>query len=85
MSRASSHFRALLLAAFAALPAFAGAQPAFVQSVKVAPADGGATIEVVSSKPLTPELQTVENPLRLVIDLPGSTLSTARKRIPFRN
>jgi hypothetical protein len=30
-------------------------------------------------------LQTVEGPLRLVIDLPGSILSVPRKRIPFRN
>jgi hypothetical protein len=30
-------------------------------------------------------LQTVEGPLRLVIDLPGSILNIPRKRIPFRN
>src|SRR5207247_2734721 len=35
--------------------------------------------------PLTPKLQVVEEPLRLVIDVPGSMQSTVRKRIPFRN
>lgn len=81
----SSHSRLLLLVAIAALPAFAANQPASVQSVKVIPAEDGATIEVVSTSPLTPELQTVESPLRLVIDLPGSTLNTGHKRIAFRN
>jgi hypothetical protein len=30
-------------------------------------------------------MQTVEKPLRLVIDLPGSTLNTLSKRVPFHN
>ena len=42
-------------------------------------------IEVVSTRPLKPQLQMVEGPPRLVIDLPDSILSTPRKRIPFRN
>ena len=42
-------------------------------------------IEVVSTRPITPKIQVVENPLRLVIDLPGSIIGTARTRIPFRN
>ena len=56
-----------------------------VQSVKVIPGENGATIEILTTRPLTPQLQTVEGPLRLVIDLPGSTLNIPRKRIPFRN
>lgn len=77
---------ALLLAAFAALPAFAVNQSlAAVESVKVKAENNGATLEVISSKPIAPQVQTVENPLRLVIDLPGSTLSTPKRRIPFRN
>jgi hypothetical protein len=42
-------------------------------------------VEVQSSHPLTPKVQVVEQPLRLVIDLPDSTLGTVRQRIPFRN
>jgi len=56
-----------------------------ISSVRVVPGENGPIIEIVSSKPLNPKLQTVEGPLRLVIDLPGATLSTPRRKIPFRN
>jgi hypothetical protein len=74
----------LLPLAVAALATLALGQ-ASVQSVKVLAEDGGATLQIVATRPLTPQLQTVESPLRLVIDLPGSMLTAARKRIPFRN
>jgi AMIN domain len=77
---------ALVLAALVAVAAGARKQPAAeVRSVTVASGDNGPVVQIVSSRPLTPKLQTVEGPLRLVIDLPGSMLSTNRKRIPFRN
>ena len=56
-----------------------------VQSVAVVPGDNGPVVQIVSSSPLTPRLQVLEGPPRLVIDLPGAKLSTARRRIPFRN
>jgi hypothetical protein len=56
-----------------------------VQSVMVVPGDTGPVIQIVSSRPLTPSLQTVEGPPRLVIDLPKAKLATSRRRIPFRN
>ena len=56
-----------------------------VQSVHVVPSDNGPVLEIVATRPLTPKLQTVEGPLRLVIDLPNSTLTATRKKIPFRN
>jgi hypothetical protein len=68
----------------AAIPTLARGQAA-VESVKVQAEDGGATLQILATRPLTPQLQTIESPLRLVIDLPGSTLAAARKRIPFRN
>lgn len=49
------------------------------------PQDGGATLEIRLTKPVTPQLQTVEGPLRLVIDLPNSSLVTPRRHIAFRN
>jgi hypothetical protein len=85
---------AAVLAALAAVPAEAAAQAdtasrrlpaADVQSVMVVPGDNGPVVQIVSSRPLTPSLQTVEGPLRLVIDLPNSRLATNRRRIPFRN
>ena len=56
-----------------------------VQSVHVVPSDNGPVLEIVATRPLTPKLQTVEGPLRLVIDLPNSTLTATRRKIPFRN
>jgi hypothetical protein len=85
LSCARAHVCAIVLVALAA-SAFAADQPAAgVQSVKIIPGESGATIEILATRPLTPQLQTVEGPLRLVIDLPGSVLNLPRKRIPFRN
>ena len=61
------------------------APAADVQSVMVVPGDNGPIVQVVSSRPLTPKLQVVEGPLRLVIDLADAKLATNRRRIPFRN
>jgi len=85
LSRGRAHSFALMLVALSVLPAIAAEQPAAVKVVTVVPADGGAVLQIVASRALTPQVQTVENPLRLVIDLPGSNLATVRKRIPFRN
>jgi hypothetical protein len=83
-----------VLAAVVAVSAVAAAQAggasrrspvADVQSVMVVPEDNGPVVQVVSSRPLTPKLQVVEGPLRLVIDLPDAKLATNRRRIPFRN
>lgn len=84
MFRVRAHFCALVLTALS-FPTLARIQPAAVQSVKLIPANDGATVEIISSQLVTPQLQIVEKPLRLVIDLPGSTLSTARRKIAFRN
>lgn len=85
MSCVRAHLCAIVLVALAA-SAYAADQPAAaVQSVRVLPAESGAIVEILATRPLTPQLQTVEGPLRLVIDLPGSTLNIQRKRIPFRN
>jgi hypothetical protein len=42
-------------------------------------------VEVVSTRPLTPAIQRLDNPARLVIDLPNATLVQRRKRIDFRS
>jgi hypothetical protein len=84
---------AAVLAAFVAVSPVAAAQGiaspgspvADVQSVMVVPGDNGPVVQIVSSRPLTPSLQTVQAPLRLVIDLPGAKLTTARRHIPFRD
>ena len=56
-----------------------------VRNVSVASDDFGPVLEILATRTITPQIQTVENPLRLVIDLPNSSLATAKRRIPFRN
>ncbi|MGH9515305.1 MAG: AMIN domain-containing protein [Terriglobales bacterium] len=85
MSCARAHLCAIFLAACAISSFAADAPAAGVQSVKVIPNQSGATVEILATRPLTPKIQTVESPSRLVIDLPGSILNAQRKRIPFRN
>src|SRR5437588_8418137 len=75
----------MFLVALAASACAADQPAAGVQSVKIIPGESGATVEILATRPLTPQLQTVEGPLRLVIDLPGSSLNIQHKRIPFRN
>ena len=77
-----------LVSAEAAAQADSGSRrlpTADVQSVTIVPGDNGPVVQIVSSRPLTPRLQTVEGPLRLVVDLPNSRLASNRRRIPFRN
>ncbi|HEX7893745.1 MAG TPA: AMIN domain-containing protein, partial [Terriglobales bacterium] len=56
-----------------------------LHSVRVTPGEFGPVLDVFATGSLTPKIQTVENPLRLVIDLPGSTLGSARTHIAYRN
>ena len=49
------------------------------------PGEFGPVIQVASTRPITPKIQVVENPLRLVIDLPNSLIGSVRNRIYFRN
>ena len=79
--------RIVLFAGFAATLASAqsGSRTAELRSWRVIAGEYGPVIQVVSTRPITPKIQVVENPLRLVIDLPGSTIGSARTRIPFRN
>lgn len=59
--------------------------PIEVQSVRVVADATGPVIEILLSAPLNPQIQTVESPLRLVVDLPQAILATPRRKIPFRN
>lgn len=85
MSCARVHL-CVFFATLAVVSSLAADQPvAGVQAVKIIPGESGATVEIFATRPLTPQFQTVEGPLRLVIDLPGSVLNVQRKRISFRN
>ena len=62
----------------------AHAPPALVRSVAMVPDPDGPAIEIVTTRPLSPDITLVENPERLVVDL-NKAIVTAATTIPFRN
>ncbi len=63
----------------------ASTEVASVQSVRMISAWDGPAIEILASRPLAPSISKLENPRRLVIDLPSAVLSGNRPRIDFHN
>ena len=64
-------------------PALTSAQPpAAVKSVKIVHDKvAGSAIEIVTSRPVPPALQTLSNPPRLVIDLPNANVAVKQKPV----
>jgi hypothetical protein len=58
--------------------------PAIVRSVRVVPDPDGVAVEIVTTRPLNPNITLLDNPQRLVIDLTKAVLPAA-KVINFRN
>jgi hypothetical protein len=63
-------------------PAATSASPATVKSVKAVRDKTGSVLEIVTSRPVPPALQTLLNPARLVIDLPNANVAVKQKDIP---
>src|SRR5262245_54315828 len=59
--------------------------PAIVRAVGVMVDKQETAVEIVCSRPIPPTITQVENPLRLVVDLPNSVMAVKRKRIDFHN
>lgn len=57
---------------------------ALVTGVKAVFDNGAPAIEVVSTRPVTPTVQMLDSPPRLVIDLAHAQLGLARKKIPVQ-
>jgi len=62
-------------------PVPANQPPAAVKSVRIVHDKEGAAIEIVSSRPVPPALQTLSNPARLVIDLPNANVAVKQKHL----
>lgn len=55
-----------------------------IRSVKVIPEKDGPTIEIRSNRPISPVINKLDGPLRLVIGLPNASMSR-RQRIDYRD
>jgi hypothetical protein len=54
---------------------------ALVKSFRIMQEKDGPAAEILSTKPLSPSIQAIDNPPRLVIDLPNAKLDVIQKRI----
>ncbi|MGA9897998.1 MAG: AMIN domain-containing protein [Terriglobales bacterium] len=55
-----------------------------VRSIQALPEPNGPVLEIISSRPLVPAISKLDNPPRLVIDLPNARLAGHEKRLDFR-
>jgi len=84
-SRILSALAVLCMFSLAAQTIAQETKPTSILSVR-ALADGGAiAVEIISSQPLTPTISKVENPSRLVIDLPSGVIPADKRLVDFHS
>jgi hypothetical protein len=64
----------------AASPNGTSSKVAVIKSYRIIQEKDGPAVEILSTNPLVPAIQQIENPLRLVIDLPNARLDAPQKR-----
>jgi hypothetical protein len=62
----------------------APAEPAVVKSFRLMQEPAGPAVEILSSRPLVPAIRYIENPPRVVIDLPNTVLEARPRRIKIQ-
>ena len=60
-------------------------RPAVVGAVRMVADKDGPAVEILASRPVVPAISRLEQPPRLVIDLPNAKLTGVKKRIDFRS
>jgi hypothetical protein len=66
-------------------PAGTGQANIMIRSIRMIPEYEGCALEIISDHPLVPAIARLDNPARIVIDLPNARLSSNKRRIAFRS
>src|SRR5690349_8752386 len=72
---------AIVLVAGAQTPSTEAPAHAALQKVAVVRADGGVSIEMTAKGVLTPKVEMLSSPARIVVDLPNTAMATSLNRI----
>ena len=83
-SRVLQFALAALLALISATGAQAQPGPAVVEHIAVVPSSKGLSVQITASRAVRPQLSRLENPVRIIIDLPGASLPGGLRRIPVK-
>ncbi|HSB76073.1 MAG TPA: AMIN domain-containing protein, partial [Terriglobales bacterium] len=84
-SRVSQFVLAALLTVTAATGAQAQPGLAVVEHIAVVPSSKGLSVQITASRAVKPQLTRLNNPVRIVIDLPGASLPGGLRRIPVKS
>jgi type IV pilus assembly protein PilQ len=76
---------AIVLVAGAQTPGTEAATHAALQKVSVVRGETGVSVELIAKGAITPRVETLSSPARLVVDLPNTSLATSVSRIAVGN